>query len=387
MKKWVKWAAISSGALLALNVAGFFLVTPAWIDGRMNKVAVHEPYAISDAAAALHGSLRVADLHSDLLITARDPLKRYRRGHTDVPRLTEGGYRLQVFSAVTKTPNFVNYERNKADSDALTALFVAQRWPARTWSSLAERALYQAEKLERAATQSGGRLAIVRTRSDLESALAGQTLATILATEGAHPLEGDLANLDRLYASGYRVLGLQHFFDNELGGSLHGMSRGGLTEFGRQAIGAAEAKGMIIDVAHSSEASVRDTLGVAQRPLIVSHTGLRGHCPGPRNIPDELMVAIAEKGGLIGVGFWDAAVCETTPAAIAAAIAYAIGLVGVDHVALGSDFDGAVKTPFDASEIAALTEALMQAGLEEEAIRKVMGENQIRFFLEHLPET
>jgi microsomal dipeptidase-like Zn-dependent dipeptidase len=149
---------------------------------------------------------------------------------------------------------------------------------------------------------------------------------------------------------------------------------------------AAVAKGMIIDLAHSSEAVVRDALAVNGRPMIVSHTGLRGHCDSPRNLPDDLMKEIAARGGLIGVGFWDGAVCEASVAAIVDAIVYAVGLVGADRVALGSDFDGATTVPFDASEAAAVTDGLLRAGVDEETIRAVMGESAIRFFKDNLPD-
>ena len=143
---------------------------------------------------------------------------------------------------------------------------------------------------------------------------------------------------------------------------------------------------MILDVAHSSEAVVRDALALTAAPVIVSHTGFRGHCDSPRNLPDALMKEIAARGGLIGVGFWDGAVCEASVEEIAEALVYAVDLIGAERVALGSDFDGATTVPFDASEAAVLTEALLKAGLDEAAIRAVMGENAIRFFSERLPE-
>ncbi|MEZ5917513.1 MAG: membrane dipeptidase [Parvularculaceae bacterium] len=206
----------------------------------------------------------------------------------------------------------------------------------------------------------------------------------MLATEGAHPLEGKLENLDRLYIAGYRVLGLHHFFDNELGGSLHGQSGAGLTDFGRAVVIAAQDKGMIIDLAHSSEAVVRDVIELARAPLIVSHTGLKGDCDNARNIDDALMRDIADRGGLIGVGLGRRGVRNVARRSSTQSFT-AVGLVGADHVALGSDFDGATTTPFDASEMAALTHALMAAGLDEATIAAVMGENQIRFFAERLP--
>ena len=376
---------VVAAILAVVGGAVFFLVVPGRVDRSLNKVAPHTPYEIGAEAAALHATLRLADLHDDALLWDRDFSRRQARGHTDAPRLIAGGYRLQILAAVTKTPKKMNYDKNAGDTDNITLLTIAQRWPVGTWSSLAERALHIAKRAEEAEQRSSGAIAVIRTADDLRARLATDGLGVILATEGAHPLEGDLANVDRLYDAGYRVLGLQHFFDNELGGSLHGVSRGGLTEFGRAAVAAAQAKGMMIDVAHSSEAVVRDVLAISSAPVIVSHTGLRGHCDSPRNLPDDLMTEIALKGGLIGVGFWDGAVCAPTIQSIAAAIAYAVRLVGADHVALGSDFDGATTVPFDASEAAALTQALLNEGLDEATIRAAMGENAIRFFEENLP--
>jgi microsomal dipeptidase-like Zn-dependent dipeptidase len=128
-----------------------------------------------------------------------------------------------------------------------------------------------------------------------------------------------------------------------------------------------------------------DVLAMTTAPVLVSHTGFRGHCDSPRNISDELMVAIAERGGIIGVGYWEAAVCGVSPADIAAAIVYGIGLTGEDHVALGSDFDGGVSTGFDSSQLVLITEALLEAGVDETVIAKVMGGNVLRFIAAGLP--
>lgn len=375
--------------LFLIAVAGasyFFFILPGQVDGDINKVAPHEAYPMSETAKALKSDMRLADLHADTLLWSRDLLKRCRRGHVDLPRLEEGGYRLQVFSAVTKTPKKLNYDLNTGDTDNITLLAIAERWPPKAWTSLFERALYIARKLDAAAARSDGRLAVVHGRQELDAALGAGAIAGILATEGAHPLEGKIENVDRLYAAGYRVMGLQHFFDNELGGSLHGVSKSGLTEFGQAAVARAEELGMIIDVAHSSEAVVRDVLEIAKGPIIVSHAGLKGECDSARNLPDELMLQIAARGGLVGVGFWDGAVCATSLEAVADAIAYAVKLLGPDHVALGSDFDGATTTPFDAAQTPALIDALLARGVEAETIALVLGENEIAFFQAHLPE-
>lgn len=207
----------------------------------------------------------------------------------------------------------------------------------------------------------------------------------MLGIEGAHALEADLANIDRLYEAGFRVVGLQHFFDNAIGGSLHGVSKSGLTPLGREAIKRLNKKSMIIDVAHSSQQVVRDVLALSQRPLIVSHTGVYGACASARNVPDSLLKAITEKGGLIGIGFWQEAVCDPSPEGIVRSISYAVELLGIDHVSLGSDFNGSVATTFDVSELALLTSALLESGFSPEQIRKIMGGNIQRFLAQQLP--
>lgn len=381
----MKIIAALGAAIILIAATVFFVILPPRVDDRMNAVIEHAPYEISAEAQALHDTLSVADLHADTLLWLRDPAKRHARGQTDLPRLREGGVRLQVFTAVTKTPKNLNYDENDAGSDDITLLAVAQRWPIKAWSSIYERAIYQASRLDRLEQSAGDDFVFVKNQTDLERALGANALAGVYGIEGAHPLEGDLANIEKLYDAGLRVMGLQHFFDNALGGSLHGQSGAGLTAFGEAAVDEAVARGMIIDVAHSSEQVVLDVLARSDKPVIVSHTGLKGYCDSPRNISDELMQDIASRGGLVGVGFWDGAICTPTPEGIAGAIVYAIGLLGVEHVALGSDFDGTVTTPFDAAELAALTQALMDEGVDAQSIRAVMGENAIRFFSENLP--
>ncbi len=381
----MKWVGLVLAALIAIGAYVFYGVLPQRFDAKTNVVLSHDAYEVSAAARALHKTIPVADLHADTLLWKRDPAKRQPRGHTDLPRLREGGVALQVFTAVTKVPKAMNLDENAADSDELPLLMAAQAWPPRTWFSIYERAAYQAERLQKLEEDAPDAFVFVRNADDLARALDEGKLAGIYGIEGAHPLEGDLENIGKLYDRGLRVMGLQHFFDNELGGSLHGVSGAGLTEFGKEAVDAAVARGMVIDVAHSSEAVVRDVLARTDKPVIVSHTGLKGHCDTARNIPDDLMTAIADHGGLVGVGYWEAAACATSPDGIAAQIVYAIGLLGADHVALGSDFDGAVTTALDASELAAITDALIDAGVDNKTIRAVMGENAVRFFMENLP--
>lgn len=380
--------------VLVLIGAGifFFKILPEKVDNEANVVLAHTPYKISDRAQSLHASLRVADLHADTLLWKRNPAKRQTRGQTDLPRFRQGGVAVQVFATVTFVPDGMNTSANKMQNDRMPLLTIAQAWPPRTWNSIFERAMYQSQRLHKVQKNADGNFVIARTKTDLRDALKLRSLnkdilVGVLATEGAHPLEGDLANLDKLYDAGFRMIGLQHFFDNKLGGSLHGVSKSGLTPFGKDVVRKVIEKGMMLDVAHSSIKSVEDVLAITDAPMVVSHTGILSLCQHPkRNIPDRLMQRIADRGGLIGVGYWEMAVCDTTPDGIAKMLIHGANKFGVDHIALGSDFDGAVETKFDTSELAALTDALLKQGMSAADIRKVMGENQIAYFLKHLPD-
>ncbi len=377
------------GLLLALLAA--LIIGPAMLEKSMNVVLPHSPYPVSPEALKLHKTLVVGDLHSDSTLWKRDLLERGDRGHVDIPRMREGNQAVQMFTSVTKSPSGQNYDKNSSDArDNITSLVMIQAWPPQTWSSLTARALYQAGKLRALAEKSPEQFVLIRNAGDLKGMLARRAggdavVGGLLGTEGSHALNGNLDNIGRLFNAGFRMMSLQHFFDNKLGGSLHGESGAGLTEFGRNAVDAMLAMGIMIDVSHSAPQVVEDVLARSKAPLIVSHTGFYGHCKSARNISDELMKAIAANGGLIGVGYWDAAVCEATPKAIVSAIRYGIDLVGEDHVALGSDYDGSIAAPFDSSELAVLTHEMLEANFSETEIRKVMGENMMRYLIENLP--
>ena len=392
----IKIAAIIVLLILLVGVSGFFIVGPGMIEKSMNKVLEHPPYKISQAAQKKHDGLIIMDWHSDSLLWDRNLLKRSDYGHMDIPRLAAGNVALQMFTAVTKSPQGQNYESNTADSDRITSLAIAQLWAPATWSSLYERALYQSRRLHDYASKEPERLVIVRRQTDLIQALrmrsnaksngSGNMVLGLLGIEGCHCLEGKLENVKGLYDAGYRMISLHHFFDNELGGSLHGTSREGLNQFGRQVVGELERLEIIIDVAHSSPEVVDDVLEIAKRPVVVSHTGVYGACQSKRNLSDEQMQRIAAKGGLICIGYWDGAVCDIRPESIVKSLRYAIALVGEDHVALGSDFDGSTTTAFDTSELSVLTQKMMDYGFTGSEIKKVMGVNSIRFLSSYLPE-
>lgn len=380
---------------LAAAIVLFFVFGPARIERSMNVVTMpRDGWPVSERAQALHADLIIGDLHSGMLVWDREPLRRASRGHTDLPRLIEGNVAVHVVAANTDSPFGQNYTRNRSNSrDRVSALFIAQLRPPRTWFSAMERALEQARDLAEAEARAPETLRIIRARPDLDAVLAARGLGqpiigALLAIEGAYLLNGNPANLDRLVEAGFRVVGLVEFLDNELGPSLHGDSYRdyGLTDFGRRMVRRMIDQNLIIDLSHASPATVADVLAIPGALPVLSHTGVLSHCPSARNIADTKLQRIAEAGGLIGIGFWTDVVCGSSPAEIAGAIRAAIALVGEDHVALGSNWDGGVTVPFDAAHLPALTQALMDAGLRDEQIRKVMGGNMIRFLSETLPQ-
>ncbi len=370
-------------ALLLVAAVGFFGFAPGYVEASMNKIDGKPLPKVSAEAVALHKTLTIVDLHSDTLMWKRNVLDASDRGHMDLPRLQAGNVALQVFSSVSKTPKGQNYDANGADSDNITLLTVAQMQPVRTWGSLLERSLWHATKLDRAVKANRDLLKVSSSlgvgnlemhRQEKDRKLVG----AMLSIEGLQNLEGKAENLDKLYAAGFRMAGLTHFFDNELAGSMHGIKKGGLTPFGRDIIARMEAKGMIVDIAHCSHACVADILKIARRPVVSSHGGVQATCKVNRNLTDEEIKGVAATGGVIGIGYWDAAVCDTSPKAIVAAMKHVRDLVGIEHVALGSDYDGATTVRFDTANLVQVTQALMDAGFTPDEIRAVMGGNAIR---------
>jgi microsomal dipeptidase-like Zn-dependent dipeptidase len=207
----------------------------------------------------------------------------------------------------------------------------------------------------------------------------------MLMLEGSHALEGNLTNLDRLYAQGFRIVGLAHFFDNAMSGSTHGKKKRGLTGLGRQLVERAQASGMLVDLAHASLPAIDDTLEISKQPVIVSHTGVRGTCDTVRNLSDRDLRRIAAAGGIIGIGLFKYATCGKTLEDTVKAMRYAADLVGVQHIALGSDWDGST-TVVDTSGLVLLTEALMKAKFSSEEITAIMGGNMLRVLHQTLPE-
>jgi membrane dipeptidase len=376
---------VLTAAVAALAVLG------ARIEGMRNPVTGPPLPPVSPAAADLHRASLVVDLHADPLLWGRNLLARGHVGQVDLPRLRDGGVGLQVFGIVTAFPVTANVARTDPRwPDAITLLALGQGWPLATLRSRTARARYQSGEFARMVEKSGGLLLPIRSRADLDALLARRrrdprVIGGMLAIEGAHALDGEVGNVGPLFDGGVRMLGLAHFFDNAFAGSAHGLEKGGLTEKGRALVREMERRGIVLDLAHASAATITDALAIAGKPPVVSHTGVRATCDNPRNLSDDQVRAVARAGGVVGIGVWETAVCGTDPQDVARAIAYVVALVGDEHAALGTDFDGAVTTRFDATGLPAITAALLDEGLSEASIRRVLGENALRVFRAVLP--
>ena len=432
-----------AGTCLVLAVSGCDSLIDDFANG-IEQDPNHTVENLSPEDYRQHGQLFVADLHTDTMLWNRDIMRRNGRGHLDLPRMKAGNIRLQVFIAVTKTPPAKKETRKNAQGDDsevtcvyaddinLTGLLaVVQLRDPETWFDLEARALLQARRLQRFELESLRRnakdpsypeLRIIRTLDDLRYVMAQaatgerHVVGAVLGLEGVHWLgeeglsEREIeAGVQRLYQAGFRLLAPTHRFHNGLGGSSEGCDpieeEDYLTDAGGIVLRKAEALGMVIDLAHAHSKTITKAQSVVAGPLFVSHTGTQEacrkyapDCDVNRNLTDEDIVRLAQMGGVIGIGFWPQAVgpgaepIVETMSHIATTLQEAkqAGKLSGDpceHIAFGSDFDGAVHTPFDAAGLALLTKAMRDAVsdgksepqcFDEENIRKIAGGNVCR---------
>lgn len=377
--------------LVTGGLVAAFTFGPGIVESARNQVAPGDLAPVTAETKAVHDRLTVVDMHADTLMWDRDILDRSSRGHVDLPRLRDGNVALQIFSSVSKSPKGQNYDGNSADSDNITLLAMLQLQPPPTWTSLLQRSLYHAQKLEKAAEKSDGKLRTIRTKRDLQRLVddrkAGRDVTgAMFSVEGLQNLEGKAGNLQKLFDSGARMAGFAHFFDNEVAGSMHGEDHGGLTPLGREVLTRMEKLGMVVDIAHASPKAVSDILAAATKPVVASHGGVQATCGVNRNLTDEQIRGVAGTGGVVGIGYWKAAVCDYTPKAVVDAIEHVIEVGGLRTAALGSDFDGAVVTGWDASDVAVITQELLRRGHSEADVAAIMGGNTIRVLGEVLPD-
>lgn len=323
-----------------------------------------------DEARAFHDEICVLDLHAD---TAKlmdklgyDLAERHERpmpsrmnllGHVDLPRLREGGVAGQFFSFWT-TP-----------------------YPER---GCAKSVVRQLDALDRAMEKHPADLAWTRTGADVRAAKAAGQIAALGGIEGGQALEGDIETIEAFSRRGVRYLGLLHFTQNAIGRPAKGRgadANEGLTAFGRDVVRECERCGVIVDLAHINRRGYFDALELATLPPMVSHTGVLGVHDHWRNIDDEQLRAIANKGGCVGIIFSRRYLGSASIESVVDHMLHVIDVAGEDVPALGSDFDGFVVPPDGLEDIAALpnlTVALSRRGVGPRVLEKILGGNVLR---------
>ncbi|RMF87934.1 MAG: membrane dipeptidase [Nitrospinota bacterium] len=361
-------------------------------------------------ALELHRSALVVDTHNDTLIWVLDGKRdlgiRNREGHIDIPRLREGG--VKVLLCACYTPASLMPDR------------------------CASRVLKLIDTMYRLLARHPGDLTLARTVGEIEQGVQKGKIALVLTVEGGHGIEDDLGILRMFHRLGVRSMTLTHFNNNNWadGSGPHQTipNHGGLTDFGREVIREMDRLRMIIDISHASEETFWDVLDVSTRPVIASHSNAYTLAPHHRNLKDDQIRALARRGGVIGINYFPPFLSSQASAAweemvesetyqqiqeewaddllareraveqlaravippvpfslILDHIDYIVNLVGVEHVGLGSDFDGISVTPQgleDISRVPLITAGLLERGYAEADIRKILGENWLRVFRE-----
>jgi membrane dipeptidase len=315
---------------------------------------------ISERARRVHEDAIVIDLHVDSLLWPRDLSREGEGGHVDFPRMRRGGLDAAAFTVPTR---FFGVGGLKAFHDL---------WPPATWFSPRARLFYQLDK-----TRSWTAASLETDPAAIRRNQAEGKLSYFHGIEGAHALEGDIEVVSELRKRGVLFIALVHLSDNEIGGSSSGSDRG-LSELGRKLIAEMNENRVLVDLAHASRATFFEALALTTLPPIVSHTGVRAVHDSWRNLADDQIRAVAERGGVVGVMLAPPALREPSLEEAVRHIEHVIEVGGEDSAALGSDFDGYVDPAIDASGLPALTELLLRRGFSEERIRKVLGENALR---------
>lgn len=319
-------------------------------------------------AEDLHRRSIVVDAHCDTALLATesnyDLCEPHDTHHLDFPRMREGGITAQIF-AVFVEPRYLPAQATRRALQVMDAVY------------------RQVES-----SRSGARL--VARAADIEAAKADGVVGVILGLEGAEALEGDLGVLRMFHRLGVRNIGLTWNFRNQAAdGVAEERTGGGLTTFGVALVEEMNRLGILVDIAHLSPAGVEDVLRVSQAPVIASHANARAVCDHRRNLTDAQLEKIARNGGVVGVTFVPAFVDATDGGAtlqrVLDHIDHMVGVMGDDHVGLGSDFDGFFgeeKTVGleDVSRMPAITAGLLERGYAAASVQKILGGNFLRVF-------
>jgi membrane dipeptidase len=230
---------------------------------------------------------------------------------------------------------------------------------------------------------------VARSAVEVVAARDAGKVAAILVIENSDALEGSLNILRIFHRLGVRSIVLTHNPSAwAAAGNAEARSGGGLTCFGVALVEAMNDLGMLVDVSHISERGFYDTLETSRRPVIASHSCCAALCPHPRNLTDDQLRALAQHGGVVGITFvapfvdpaWDPSRLPALPSVgqLLDHLDHAVRTAGIDHVGLGSDFDGGGIVVEDASQYPRITAGLLERGYDDASVRKILGENVLR---------
>ncbi len=228
------------------------------------------------------------------------------------------------------------------------------------------------------------RMCLCLSYNDIQKSLESGRVAALLSIEDGILLQGEIAVLRMLYRLGIRSICLTWNHRNEIAdGVFETDSGGGLTRFGRQTVQEMNRLGMIIDVSHLSEEGFRDVLECSGQPVIASHSNAKSICDHPRNLTDEQIKAIAQRGGVIGINFCPDFLSGKNPGigTITAHIEHVVSIAGEESAGLGSDFDGIGSPPegiAGVQDLGKVAEHLLKMNYSEETVKKIAGLNFLR---------
>jgi membrane dipeptidase len=370
---------------------------------------------VSDRAKKLHFSSIVVDAHDDttqrLLDDKFDLATRHADGSIDIPRMREGG---------------------------LSAIFFSIWIPSKvTGPAAVQKALDQIDAVREQVRRHPKELVLATTADEVRKARKEGKIAALIGVEGGHMIASDLGVLRRYASLGVRYMTLTHSGNDEWADSSTDKSvHNGLTDFGKDVVREMNRLGVIVDISHVSDKTFYDALGVSRAPLFASHSSCRAICDAPRNMTDQMMKDLAAKGGVVQINYHvgflsqefrnaekadpkineaisqevtkrcgsdgnegcmliegDKVTREYVAKGVLPRVEYgkiiehinhAVKVAGVDHVGLGSDFDGA-NMPYgmeDATMLPKITDALLKEGYSEGDVRKILGENTLRVMAE-----
>ena len=328
------------------------------------------PIEVSAEAAAAHQQATVVDLHNDALTKLTHMPYDFARAHgpatfynplrmdLDIPRIRRGG--IHALGCLLFAGFRVSRQR-------------------RFWRQL--------EAAQRLAAEHPGELVLARSADEIRAARASGRIALFLGVEGSYAIDDDVgAGVERLAAAGVRFVGPLWERDSACGTSCRTPAPrdAGLTARGHELVAACNERGILLDVAHASKKTFWDMMKASRTPLFSSHSGAAGVKDHPRNLDDDQIRALAERGGIVGVIFVAAylggAFCSLER--VADHIEHVVSVGGPDCVALGSDFDGFMPLPRglrDAADLPRLTELLWRRGWRQPELDKLLGGNALRY--------